>query len=106
MSNGLGYGTSAAANFALNEWTHAAFTYDGHYFKIYKNSELIGEPYPFEGPIDPTPGSLKIAYLEEWWGEQLAWFFDGEIDDVRIYNRALTADEIRHNYNVDNFNSF
>lgn len=26
--------------------------------------------------------------------------FDGKIDDVRIYNRALTPDEIRRLYNI------
>lgn len=32
-------------------------------------------------------------------------FFEGIISDVRLYNRALTSDEIKHNYNIEKYRS-
>ena len=31
----------------------------------------------------------------------LSYYFNGEIYSIRVYNRALTEDEILHNYNYD-----
>jgi hypothetical protein len=45
---------------------------------------------PFTGSIIPTTGVLTIGG-NSIWGE----YFAGQIDEVRIYNRALTAGEIQ-----------
>jgi hypothetical protein len=52
-----------------------------------------------DGTQDDSGASLDIGML----GApplNLTDFFDGLIDDVRIYNRALSADEIKRLYNM------
>jgi hypothetical protein len=68
-----------------------AGTYDGSEMKLYVNGELVGtlsapEPDTFTNPV--TMGS----------GYGTGWFLNGTIDEVRIYNRALTEEEIRDHY--------
>lgn len=51
-----------------------------------------------EDPIDITPiaikpGKLKFGLWDD--SKSLQRFFDGAIDDVRIYNRALSADDVK-----------
>ncbi|HYH54730.1 MAG TPA: LamG-like jellyroll fold domain-containing protein [Solirubrobacterales bacterium] len=71
-----------------NAWSHLAFTYDGATMRLYINGELVGSQAQSTPP--PTgEGPLAIGcnplYPED---------FDGLIDEVRIYDRALDAGEI------------
>ena len=43
------------------------------------------------GAIDVSTGALRIGGNDVWAGE----YYNGLIDEVRIYNRALTASEIQ-----------
>jgi hypothetical protein len=70
-------------------WYHVAITYDGSDLKVYINGELDGIQAR-TGPIYSTTSSLSIG---SWSGMQN--YFNGTIDDVKIYNRALSADEIK-----------
>ncbi|HKO37470.1 MAG TPA: LamG domain-containing protein, partial [Solirubrobacterales bacterium] len=71
-----------------NVWTHLAFTYDGAQMRIYVNGALAEtDPQP-TGP--PTgEGALSIGcnhlYPED---------FEGLIDEVRVYDRALSDEEV------------
>jgi hypothetical protein len=76
----------------LNTWTHLATTYDGTNLRVYVNGVLAGTTAG-SGSINVANGALRIggnnsAPLGQ--GE----FYKGLIDEVRIYNRALTAAEI------------
>ena len=33
-------------------------------------------------------------------GENLTWYCDGQIGAIQIYNKALTAQEVKQNYNA------
>lgn len=72
----------------LNAWTHLAFTYDGATEKLYVNGALVTSRAQ-TGAISTSNGVLHIGG-DSVWGEH----FQGLIDEVRIYNRALTASEI------------
>jgi hypothetical protein len=76
----------------LNEWTHVVITYDGTQVSTYANGKQVGGPIPASGPIgsaDPNDHDFRIG------GRQLiAQFFQGLIDEVKIFNRALTAEEV------------
>lgn len=74
---------------ALNAWTHLAATYDGATLNLYVNGVLVASS-PQTGAIATAPGSLYIG-SGEYWGQ----YFTGMIDEVRIYNRALSQDEIQ-----------
>ncbi len=77
-------------------WTHLAATYDGAALRLYVNGALASTRAR-TGPIVASGGALRIGGNNAWPGE----FFGGLIDDVRIYNRALTATEIAAGMNGD-----
>ncbi len=98
-----------------NSWVHVAVTYDGSNnntgFDFYINGELIGADKASDGVY--VGMSNRVAPLQIGATLTITAFDDyanGYIDDVRIYNRKLTSDEIaligksrsRVNYNTDN----
>ena len=79
-----------ACELLLNEWHHVVGTYDGAAVKLYLNGDLIGTTAITGAPLIGQ-GVVGIgAQLPE-----IKRFFHGIIDDVRIYNRALSAEEIQ-----------
>jgi hypothetical protein len=80
----------------LNKWQHVAVTYDGQYTKFYVNGNLSGtQLMKSTGPIIKTKLGLYIGNNYNHDRE-----FNGTIDEIKIWNRALTADEIRAEYGV------
>lgn len=79
---------SAGGSLPLNTWSHLATTYDGSTQKLYVNGVLVGSRLQ-AGPIDVSGGALRL-------GGNLVWgeYFTGYIDEVRIYNRALSQADI------------
>jgi hypothetical protein len=70
---------------SLNRWVHVTHTHDGTESKVYADGQLI-VTHPVT--LNTTDGkTFKI-------GEYRSFQFDGIIDDVRLYNRALAAEEI------------
>ena len=79
----------ATANLAIDVWTHVAVTYDGTILRIFVNGAQVATRAQ-TGAITTSTGALRIGG-NGIWGE----FFQGRIDEVRIYNRALTLAEIQ-----------
>jgi hypothetical protein len=76
------------AALALNVWTHIAVTYDGATLRLYRNGAQIGSRAQ-TGNIAVGNQPLRIG------GNNVSGeFFNGLIDEVRVYNRALSAAEI------------
>jgi len=88
--SGVGWRQSAAVPVSTNTWYHAAGTYDGSEIKIFLNGQAQGSPTSASGTINPSPSPLNIGRDPSNTGR----FFEGYIDEVEIYSRALTADEI------------
>jgi hypothetical protein len=88
--NGQEQGFEGSATLALNAWTHLAVTYDGTVIRLYVNGTQAGSQ-SVSGSITTSTGYLRIGGNSVWGGE----YFNGRIDDVRIYNRSLTAAEIQ-----------
>jgi len=74
-----------------NTWTNISLAYDGLTLTLYRNGVSVASSTASE-QISPTPGTLQIGASE--YGE----FFKGLIDEVRVYNRALTSSEIQSIY--------
>jgi hypothetical protein len=83
----------ASNNLTLNTWMHLAFTYDGSTERLYVNGVLVASQAK-TGAVQSSTGVLHIGG-DSVWGE----FFQGLIDEVRIYNRALSASEIQTDMN-------
>ena len=79
----------AASSELPRVWTHAAVTYDGS-MKIYQDRVEVGSRSK-SGSLD-TNGTVPV-----WIGRNPDGYgpFDGVIDDVHIYNVALTQQDIQ-----------
>jgi Concanavalin A-like lectin/glucanases superfamily len=73
----------------LNAWSHLAATYDGATLRLFVNGVQVGSR-ALTGALLTSTGVLRIGG-NSIWGE----FFKGQIDEIRIYNRALTPAEIQ-----------
>ena len=78
---------------AVNTWTHLAATYDGSMLRLYVNGTQVGTR-TVAGPLLTSSGVLRLGGNSVW-GE----YFSGRLDEIRIYNRALSADEIQTDLN-------
>jgi len=88
------FDTRGTAAVAQNTWTHLAATYDGTTLKMFVNGTQVSSK-AVVGAMSPSTGLLKIGG-NAIWGE----WFSGMIDEVRIYNRALSATEIQTDMNT------
>jgi len=79
-----------------NVWYHLAATYDDTGLKTYVNGELIATNSTPKGPTDAESNTLKFARHAA-----AAQFWVGTVDDVRLYDRALTQDEIKETMRGD-----
>jgi hypothetical protein len=78
----------------LGRWTHFAATVDGSVATLYINGvEVASGPFTF-GPN--TPASMAIGNALGVTGGQNTQTFNGDLDEVRIYNRTLTAAEVAY----------
>jgi hypothetical protein len=73
----------------VSTWTHLATTYDGTTQSMYVNGALVAST-PRTGTIVTASQPLHIGG-DSIWGDYL----NGMIDEVRIYNRALSQSEIQ-----------
>jgi hypothetical protein len=72
------------------EWHHVLGTYDGSELKTYVDG-VLGATVAHQGSIDVQTHNLTIAMNSQ----ETDRFYDGIIDEVKIYNRALSPAEIR-----------
>jgi hypothetical protein len=78
------------ARLALNLWTHLAATYNGTVLRLFVNGVEVASRAVASGAVMTSGAPLRIGG-NSIWGE----FFKGLIDEVRIYNRALSGAEIQ-----------
>ena len=81
----------------LNNWHHIVLTYSNGTAKIYVDNFLVNTL----NNINPNNLSVlnKFYIGQEYSGAQSYTYFDGKIDDIRIYNRVLSVNEIENLYN-------
>ena len=88
--------TSSAVPPALptSTWTHLATTYDGSEARLFVNGSLVATR-AVTGAMPNSSRPLQIGGNRIW----NEWF-QGQIDDVRIYKRALSATELQSDMNT------
>jgi len=82
-------GSAGSSVLPLNTWSHLAATYDATTLRVFVNGNPVSER-SVTGPIATSGSPLKIGG-NAIWGE----FFKGRIDNVRVYNRALTSQDLK-----------
>ncbi len=73
---------------AVGQWQHVAATYDGSVARFFVDGVQTASK-PFTGNVGNSNTWRLGAY-----GASPGGFFDGAIDEVRIYDRALSVEEI------------
>jgi hypothetical protein len=80
----------------LSDGDHIAFTLNGTTAQLYKNGSLVSEITSIRSLNGQNMGNgLSIGRA----GEGNRYYFDGKLDDLCIFNRILTSDEISAYYN-------
>jgi L-ascorbate metabolism protein UlaG (beta-lactamase superfamily) len=74
-----------------DQWHHAGFVWDGSYRALYADGIEVAKDADVQGRLKSADGCLHIGVSEVFYPST---FFSGLIDDIRIYNVALTTDEI------------
>jgi beta-lactamase regulating signal transducer with metallopeptidase domain len=74
--------------FNVNEWTYVCATYDGAAFSLYKNGVLTRSG---RASRDSLTGTTYVGGTEKYRGG----FWQGAMDEVALFNRALTANEVK-----------
>jgi hypothetical protein len=80
---------------ALGVWHHVAWTYDQSAMKLYFNGQPVATNVIGARPIVASRSSLRISG-----DDNNHVYFDGLIDEVAIYDRALSAEEIAGIYSA------
>jgi parallel beta-helix repeat protein len=85
-------GDRVSADLALDEWSHVVGTYDGHMLRLYVNGEQLATK------ALGTTITHSLAPLRIGQGAYSGYTWTGRIDEVAIYNRALSAQQIQRHY--------
>ena len=76
-------------SFTSDEWHHIASTYDGTTEKFYFNGSVVGT-----GTFSDTLSVTADTIIGRDSGSGTSNFWDGNLANVAIWNRALSSDEI------------
>ena len=91
---GSDVGTNGMAQLPLNTWTHLAATYNGATLRLYVNGTNVSTR-TVSGSLVTSSNPLRIGGNSVW-----NEYFTGRIDEVRVYNRALSVAEIQAGLNA------
>jgi hypothetical protein len=79
---------ASPASLPLDTWSHLATTWDGTTTRLYVNGREVASA-PLTGTIRTSANALRFGGNQVW----NEWF-KGSLDEIRIYNRALSPAEI------------
>lgn len=85
-----------SASSFLNTWKLVTCTYDGSNTKIYANNSLLTTSPSYSGSLASNSQAWQIGARTTFSNS----YYKGSLDEVRIYNRALSLTEITNIYNT------
>jgi len=83
---------TSAANVTINTTYHVVGIYDGTNLSLYVNGSLAAGPTAYSVSL-----TTSFAYIGAY-GNTIAEYFPGTIDEAAIYNYALSATQISNHY--------
>jgi len=99
-AGGVGFESAhSTTGFVVGKWYHVVLTYNGVNLKLYLNGTEVGSDAQTGGIIDTGTGDYTGTAIGCRKDNNQDQFFNGEIKDVRIHNRAMEPDEIKGLYN-------
>jgi hypothetical protein len=82
-----------------SEWHHFVMVWDGYYIRAYIDGKIFGSPVEQTITLPETQSEFLVGKKSsERHGEGHAGFYDGIVDQIRIYDRALSEPEIQNLY--------
>lgn len=78
---------------STNVWYHVALTYDGSQMRLYVNGSEVANRAA-TGGITTNDNPLYIGYNPRG----VTYWFNGVMDEVKVYDHALTLEEIQQEY--------
>ncbi len=102
IANGLQF-VSSKTTLPGNEWHHIAVIFDGTYIRLYFDG--VNDITAQANPPEPTNFNFKMAAAGQ---EKIQQHFKGHLDEVRLWNIALSVDELRYimNQEIENSDNF
>jgi glucose/arabinose dehydrogenase len=88
---GVNHPLSAGGVVAPGSWYHIVGTYDGSVQRLYVNGALVASQ-PLSGTVDAVAGDFRIGTT------RASEFFNGAIDEVAVFNKALTPAQVQAHY--------
>jgi len=79
--------STAHSSISLNTWTHITGTYDGTTIRIYRDGVFIASQTHIGTP-DPSGRNFALGVFN-------GKYWQGYIDDVRVYNYTLSDEEVQ-----------
>jgi len=92
---------SEKTDWKTSQWYYVVGVWDGttgtNSLKLYINGELDAQ-WTADAAMTLTKDTQRFWIGSEYWSSGFEKSFNGSIDEVHIYNRALSAEEIRQHY--------
>lgn len=98
LSFQIGNGTwgIVSTTYTVGSWTHIVGTWDGETVRLYKNGTEVGTPVAKASITYTDCGFSLGTYYNDTTSANM---FDGMIDEVGVWNRALSSTEVIKLYN-------
>lgn len=98
------YNITSSTNLNDGIWHHIVGTYNGSKMSLYVDGNLKSTSTNYSGVLPLNDDSVWIG--RHWNASSTGNFFNGSIDEVRIYSRALSPEEINASYNANLYNYY
>ncbi|MEM3092934.1 MAG: phospholipase D-like domain-containing protein, partial [Candidatus Nitrosocaldus sp.] len=94
-ANGRDYFVTSPNTYNDGQWHYAVVTYDGSTLRLYVDGQQVSSLNT--NGAAPATDTMPLTIGKN--SSTNSRYFIGDIDEVRIYNRALTAQEVNDAYN-------
>ena len=84
----------AGSPIPLGSWQHVALVCDGRNMRLYRNGVPVGAPLAYNGTIQTNPVNQYLSIGAKRNGATVDSYWQGRMDDLGLWTRGLTADEI------------
>ncbi len=89
----INYSAMAETQLPVGQWTHIAATFDGQEIKLYRNGALMDSADAM-GNVEWSGAPAEMV-LGNFPKEGASHFFNGQIDEVRLWNIVRTKDQLK-----------
>ena len=98
-NNNGSYGINTYQDYTLGEWMHCVVTIEDNLSKIYINGVLQQDS--IKNQVDFSNANNCNMYIGIMRAGNMWYPFNGKIDDIALYNRALTPMEVNQLYGLN-----